>query len=165
LLGTALRYGLPLLALTAVTAGFLRAPRYRPLGRWTQRGLAVVAALPLLASGTVHLLRPAVMVPLLPPWVPGRTLLIMATALPELAGAVGLFLAKTRRPAAAWLAVFMIVIFPANVYVAGQTVNGLSMPGVPVRAAMQAVYILLLLIVGYGWPVYTVARPDRLEGG
>ena len=46
----------------------------------------------------------------------------------------------------------MIAIFPANVYSANQNVGGLHMPSVPVRLAMQVVYVLLLLIAGWGIP-------------
>jgi hypothetical protein len=44
----------------------------------------------------------------------------------------------------------MIAIFPANVNAAGEVVGGLHMPSVPVRLAMQVVYILLLLMAGWG---------------
>ncbi len=46
----------------------------------------------------------------------------------------------------------MIAIFPANVYGANQTVGGLHMPSVPVRLSMQVIYIVLLLIAGWGIP-------------
>jgi uncharacterized membrane protein len=147
------RYAAPLASLTLGTAGFLRARGYRPLGKRTQPGLATLAALPLFASGTMHLVRPEVFVPLLPEWVPGRVLLIVVAGLPELVGGCALFFPATRRWAAAGLAAFMILIFPANVYVAGETVSGLQMPGVTVRTAMQAAYILLLLVVGNGVPI------------
>ena len=114
--------------------------------------MAALAALPLLGSGMLHLLAPANFVPLLPPWLPDRRLIIVLTGLPELAGAVDLFVPRTQRAAGFWLALFMIVIFPANIYIAGQRVGPLQMPGVPVRAAMQAAYMLLLLVAGYGLP-------------
>jgi hypothetical protein len=38
------------------------------------------------------------------------------------------------------------------VYAANQTVGGLDMPSVPVRLAMQVVYIVLLLMAGWGVP-------------
>jgi uncharacterized membrane protein len=68
----------------------------------------------------------------------------------ELAGAVGLLLPQFTRTASLCLVGLMIAIFPANVYAAGQVVGGLPMPSVPVRLAMQVVYILLLLIAGWG---------------
>ena len=73
----------------------------------------------------------------------------------ELAGAVGLLLPAFTRLASACLAVLMIVIFPANVYAAGQSVGGLHMPSVPVRLAMQIIYIVLLLTAGWGLPKRT----------
>jgi uncharacterized membrane protein len=135
-----LRYAVPLLALCGVTLLLLRARRYRPLDGRVRVALTAVAAAPLVASATVHLLRPSLMVALLPPWLPERTWLIMATGLPELAGALGLFFAATRRPAATWLSVMMIAIFPANIYVAGQRVGGLAMPGVPVAGVRLVPY-------------------------
>jgi hypothetical protein len=38
------------------------------------------------------------------------------------------------------------------VYAAGQYVGGLHMPSVPVRLAMQIIYIALLLMAGWGLP-------------
>ena len=42
--------------------------------------------------------------------------------------------------------------FPRYVYAAGQSVGGLHMPSVPVRLAMQIIYIVLLLTAGWGLP-------------
>lgn len=46
----------------------------------------------------------------------------------------------------------MIAVFPANVYAANQTVDGLHMPSVPVRLTMQVIYIILVLVAGWGIP-------------
>jgi uncharacterized membrane protein len=46
----------------------------------------------------------------------------------------------------------MVAIVPANIYSAGQLVDGFQFPGVPVRTAMQIVYIVLVLLAGYGFP-------------
>ncbi|HEY0785875.1 MAG TPA: hypothetical protein VGD62_08375 [Acidobacteriaceae bacterium] len=163
MLRISLRYALPLLALGFLTLGFLRRRRFAPLGSRSQLALTVVAALPLVVSGTLHLLRPAAFLPLLPPWVPRPALVIVLTGLPELAGAAGLFFPAIRRSAAASLAVFMIAVFPANIYVAGQRVHGLSMPGIPARIALQAAYILLLLTVGYGVPRLDSGLPSTTD--
>lgn len=144
-----LRYALPMLALTAVGVALLWPRRRRPLGPKVVTALRVAAAAPLVASGALHLLRPEVYVPLLPPPFPQSKALIVGTGVPELLGAVGLFVPQTRRAAAAALVVFLIAIFPANVYVAGQTVSGLPMPDVPIRTAMQAAY--MALVVAAGW--------------
>ena len=152
------RYAVPLLSLSAVAAGFLLLRRFRPGCFVPIRGkmdaaVRAVAVLPLVASGTLHLVRPQVFLSLLPPPLPRQAWVIVLTGLPELAGAAGLLVPGTRRAASVCLAIFMVAIFPANVYVAGQTIGGLPMPTVPVRTAMQAAYILLLLCVGWGVPV------------
>ena len=147
------RYVVPLAAFSTLTATFFVTRRFRPLSSRVALGLRVAAAAPLVASGALHLLHPQAFVSLLPPPLPQQSWLIIVTGVPELLGAAGLFFAPTRRAAGLCLALFMVAIFPANVYVAGRTVAGLAMPGVPVRAAMQAGYIVLLLVAGWGVPV------------
>lgn len=135
-----------------VAAFFLWARRgLSPFG-WLQWALRVIAALPLLASGALHFTRTALMATIIPPSFPGRPQLVLLTGVLEFAGVLGLLLPAFARAASVCLAVFMIAIFPANVYAAGQTVGGLHMPSVSVRLAMQVVYILLLLIGGWGVP-------------
>jgi len=46
----------------------------------------------------------------------------------------------------------MVAIFPANIYRAGQMVEGMRFPTVPVRLTAQIIYILLVLLAGYGMP-------------
>jgi uncharacterized membrane protein len=138
--------------IATVAAFFVWGQRGLSSFSWTQGVLRVVAALPLLASGVLHFTRTALMASIIPPFFPYRPQLVLLTGVFEFAGAVGLLLPAFTRAASACLAVFMIAIFPANVYAAGQTVGGLHMPSVPVRLAMQVVYILLLLIAGWGIP-------------
>ena len=139
--------------LMATVAGFvLGARRGLSAFGWLQWVLRVLAALPLLASGVLHFTRTALMASMIPPVFPDHPRLVLLTGVFELAGAVGLLLPPFTRAASASLAVLMIVIFPANVVVAGQTIGGLHMPSVPVRLAMQVVYILLLLVAGWGIP-------------
>jgi uncharacterized membrane protein len=102
-------------------------------------------------------------VALLPPPFPRQAWLIVLTGLPELLGAAGLWLPRTRKTASVCLAVFLIAIFPANIYVAGQTVAGLPMPRIPTRLAMQAAYILLVLIAGWGVPFLGTHKPSAAD--
>jgi uncharacterized membrane protein len=127
---------------------------------WMQWALRVAVALPLLVSGIAHFTRTALVMTLIPPFFPYRPQLVLVSGAMELAGALGLLLPAFTRTASACLAVLMIAIFPANVYAANQNVGGLHMPSVPVRLAMQVVYILLLLIAGWGVP-----RRTRGSGG
>lgn len=114
--------------------------------------LRVVVALPLLISGPLHFVRTPLMAAIIPPFFPYRPQLVLISGVLEIAGGVGLLLPAFTRAASACVAVLMIAIFPANVYAANQFVGGLHMPSVPVRTAMQVVYIVLLLMAGWGIP-------------
>jgi len=115
--------------------------------------LRFVVALPLLISAVLlHFLRTDITASIIPPLFPVRHYLVLLTGIFEIAGAVGLFVPSLRRPAALWIAIMMIAIFPANIYAAGKVVGGMRMPGVPVRLAMQIVFIALVLLAGYGLP-------------
>lgn len=140
-------------------------------GRYAEFGvaqvlLAVMVALPLLGSAILlHFLHKNEATAMLPPGVPETGFLVLFSGAVEILGAVGLFVSAARRSAALWLAIMMVMIFPVNVYVAGQTFVGLRMPAVPVRLAAQAVYIWMILLAGYGIPGrrskrYRETRPD-----
>ncbi len=146
-------YLLCMLQLAAVIAAFFGIARgFRCFGI-PQRLLGVVVALPLVISGMAHLWMPAAMAQAIPPMFPARTLLVILSGLAELAGAAGLLLPAWRQRAALAVALLMVAVFPVNIYVAGRTMLGLHMPSVSVRLAMQVVYILLVLLAGWGWPV------------
>ncbi len=124
--------------------------RLRPLRPKPAGALRIIAVLPLIASGALHVLRPSVYLPLIPPPFPRAPWFVVLTGIPELLGAAGLLVPATRKAAAVCLAVYLVAIFPANIHVAGQTVGGLRMPSVPVRTALQAAYMLLVLLAGFG---------------
>lgn len=120
---------------------------------WAQVVLRVIVAIPLVASGVfLHFLRIGATADIIPPIFPARNFLVVLTGVLELAGAVGLFVPRWRRPAAFWTAVMMVAIFPANIYPAGQVVHGMFFPRVPARLTAQIIYILLVLLSGYGVP-------------
>lgn len=122
-----------------------------PFG-WMQWILRVLVALPLLASGLGHFTRTALFAAIVPPFFPFPSQLVLLSGALELAGAIGLLLPAFARTASACLALLMIAIFPANVYAANQVVGGMHMPSVPVRTALQVIYIVLLLTAGWGIP-------------
>jgi len=97
----------------------------------------------------------------IPSIFPAQDFLVVLTGVLEIAGAVGLFVSRWRRPAAFWTAVMMVAIFPANVYRAGQMVHGMRFPAVPVRLTAQIIYILLLLLAGYGMPKFWQAKMHK----
>jgi uncharacterized membrane protein len=141
-----------LILIVTVAAYFLWGRRGLFRFGWMQWALRVVVALPLVVSGIAHFTRTALFATIIPPFFPYRPQLVLVSGAIELAGALGLLLPAFTRTASACLAVFMIAIFPANVYAANQNIGGLHMPSVPVRTAMQVIYVLLLLIAGWGVP-------------
>jgi uncharacterized membrane protein len=147
-------YAIPILVLVLTIAVFFGLAR----GRFANFGipqllLRILVALPLLFSGiALHFLRPAMVASMIPPIFPARYFLAVFTGILEIAGAIGLFVPRIRRPAALWTAWMMVAIIPANIYVAGKTIAGNPMPSIPIRTAMQVVYIVLVLLAGYGIP-------------
>jgi len=115
--------------------------------------LRVLVALPLLISGVLlHFFRASLTASIIPALFPARLFLAVLTGVFEVAGAIGLFVPRFRRSAALWIAIMMVAVFPANIHSAGQVINGFKFPSVPVRLAMQIVYIILVLLAGCGLP-------------
>jgi uncharacterized membrane protein len=147
-------YVIPILLLIFTILGFfgLGQGDYTTFGT-PQVLLRIMVALPLLISAILlHFLRTDITASIIPPSIPARHFLVLLTGICEIAGALGLFVPSLRHAAAFWIAIMMIAVFPANVYAAGKVVGGLPMPGVPLRTAMQMVYIALVLLAGYGLP-------------
>src|SRR4051795_9433346 len=70
------------------------------------------------ASGTVHLVKPEVYLPLMPSWVPAHREVILGSGVAELACAAGLAVPATRR-AAGWASVLLLLgVYPGNVKMA-----------------------------------------------
>jgi len=149
-----MNYAIPILLLTLTIVAFfgIACGRYADFGilQIVLRGLA---ALPLLVSGILlHFFRASAIASIIPPIFPAHLFLAVITGVFEIAGAVGLFIPRFRQAAALWISIMMVAIVPANIYVAGRTIDGLPMPSVAVRGAMQFVYIVLVLLAGYGIP-------------
>jgi uncharacterized membrane protein len=127
-------------------------------GRYSDFGvvqwlLRILVALPLLLSAVVlHFFKRNEATSMMPPVFPATEFLVIFTGVLEILGAIGLFLSRTRRSAALCIAILMVLVFPANIWVAGQTYDGMQMPSVPVRLTMQVVYIWMVLLAGYGLP-------------
>lgn len=149
-----MNYAVPMLLLIGVIAVFfgLGGGDYAGFGTM-QFVVRIVVALPLLVSAILlHFFRTDLTASIIPPAFPARHSLVLLTGALEIAGAVGLFVPGVRQPAALCISLMMVAVFPANVYAAGKVVGGLPMPSVPVRTAMQIVFIVLVLLAGYGVP-------------
>ena len=68
-----------------------------------------------IAVGVVHLARPGWFAPLMPAWLPMPGLVLTLTGIAEIAGAVGLFVARARALAGVMLALYAVCVYPANI--------------------------------------------------
>jgi uncharacterized membrane protein len=70
------------------------------------------------ASGTIHLVKPEVYLPLMPSWVPAHREVILGSGVAELACAAGLSVPATRRAAGWASALLLLGVYPGNVKMA-----------------------------------------------
>jgi len=66
-------------------------------------------------AGVIHLAKPALFLSVMPAWVLHPEAVITITGVAELAGAIGLFVGRTRRLAGAMLALYAVCVYPANI--------------------------------------------------
>lgn len=83
--------------------------RFRPALRW-------LLALAYGYAGYLHLARPAPFLAITPPWVPAPGLIVTATGVAEIAGAIGLMIPWTRKAAGWGLALYALCVWPANLH-------------------------------------------------
>ncbi|MDP1544368.1 MAG: DoxX family protein [Polycyclovorans sp.] len=67
-------------------------------------------------AGYLHLVRPAPFLAITPPWVPQPELVIAATGIAEILGAVGLMIPRVRKAAGWGLALYALCVWPANIH-------------------------------------------------
>ena len=126
------------------------------LARWssTARRLRPVAprlglACVFLVTGISHFTRTDELAAMLPPDFPERARIVHATGVLELAGAIGLLVPRCSRVAAAALIVFLIAVFPANIWAAfHRTGPGIHVAG-PIYLLVRGPFQLLL--IAWAW--------------
>ena len=86
---------------------------------------------------------------MVPPVIPLAGVLVSATGVLEILGAVGLLVPATIRPAAVCLAILLIALFPANIRAAREhlTILGRPAPGLLLRGVIQVIFISALIVV------------------
>jgi uncharacterized membrane protein len=101
----------------------------------------------MVVAGFLHFVEPTPFLQHLPPWVPERELLVAVSGVAELAFGLGLLAPPPwRRTAGVLLALFLVAVFPANLYVA---VTGVQVDGQPgglypwLRLLLQPVLVWL----------------------
>jgi len=87
------------------------------------------------------------LVRMVPPAFPRAGAIVTITGLLEILGAVGMLFPVTARAAAICLAILLVAMFPANIRAARErlTIMGRPAASVPVRGAMQLIFISALL--------------------
>lgn len=121
-------------------------------------------------AGVLHIAIPKPFLSITPSWVPCAPDVILVTGLCEIAGAIGLLSPALRRHAGVALALYAVLVFPANVK---HAIDSLSAPAVSpwqwlyhvVRLPMQPLLVWLAVFAGdvVSWPFRTTARsvPSR----
>ncbi|WP_067475215.1 DoxX family protein [Actinomadura hibisca] len=134
---------------------------------WRVSGAHALAAM-LVCTGTAHFMPDSVtvmpshadMTAMVPPFVPFPDLMVYATGVLELLGALGLVRTATRPVAGIGLVVLFVVMFPANVYAAIEDVPLNGDPATPLwfRIPEQLVFIAVAL-----WCARSDGRADQEE--
>src|SRR5262249_21481193 len=122
-----------------------------PLGWWTALRIALTAMFLLTASAHWGKRR-ADLIRMVPAAFPRPDLLVTITGACEIAGAAGLIIPALATAAATSLALLLIAIFPANIRAAreGIAIAGRPPTPLPVRAAIQVIFLLALIAVAIG---------------
>lgn len=108
-----------------------------------------------LAAGVAHLRFPGPFVQITPGWVPAPELVVAATGVAEILGAVALmFVLPLRRAAAIALAAYAVCVYPANVKHAMEGIGAQDWRYHAPRLAFQPVFVWWALFAGgvIDWP-------------
>jgi len=115
-----------------------------------------------LFAGTLHLRDPELFLPVMPPWIPFHLVCIQISGLFELLGGLGLLLgllipARAVQVLTGWgLALLLLAVFPANIYMALAHVKIHGFPSQPwigwARLPLQPLLIVAVLWVTRVWP-------------
>ncbi len=118
--------------------------------------LLLLAAFFILA-GINHFLNLAFYVAMMPPYLPAHVPLVYLSGLLETIGGIAVLFAQTRKWAGYGLIALMIVVFPANIYMAMN-------PSLFVESgSVWALYLRLpLQVVIIGW-IYWTTKPDLIS--
>ena len=116
---------------------------------WSLRG---GLALMFLLTASAHWgKRRADLVAMVPSVFPRPDLMVSATGVLEILGAVGLLIPAVATVASASLAMLLIALFPANIRAArqGLTIGGRPATALPLRTLLQLVFLAALLVAGF----------------
>ena len=114
-----------------------------------QRIAVVVAAVFYIVAGSLHFIKPAPYLRIMPPYIPWHAAMVRISGAFEILGGLGLLVPVTRRAAAWGLVAVLIAVFPANIYMAVHPVEAGAAGIAPVlrwgRLPLQGLLIWWLL--------------------
>ena len=115
----------------------------------TQKVFVFLAAAFYVFAGVQHFRDPQFYLKIVPPKLPWREAAVYLSGVAEIAGGVGLLVPALRRAAAWGLVALLIVVFPANIYMAIYNIQATSWAVPPVllwlRLPLQVLLIWWLL--------------------
>jgi uncharacterized membrane protein len=88
-----------------------------------QRVCIALAAAGFVIAGSLHLIKPEPYVKIMPPYLPWHSQLVALSGFFEILGGLGLFIPQLRRAAGWSLVVLLVAVFPANVYMATNSLD------------------------------------------
>jgi uncharacterized membrane protein len=97
-------------------------PQRHLRGHWPVISL-LIAAIFYVAAVTLHFIKPEPYLKLMPPYVPWHEAMVQLSGAAEIVGGMGLLFGPTRRAAAWGLVALLVVVFPANLYMATNPVE------------------------------------------
>ncbi|HEX9930195.1 MAG TPA: DoxX family membrane protein [Pyrinomonadaceae bacterium] len=114
----------------------------------------IATGLTFVFTGTTHFLMPSKFMEMMPPFIPAPLLMIYASGFFEILGGIGLIVPATKRTAAYGLAALLIIVFPANVYVA---VSNVQLGGFMNYSFYQWLRLPLQIVL-IGWVLWCVSK-------
>jgi uncharacterized membrane protein len=138
--------------LSALAAGLRPA---RPMS--VQRRGQISLGLLFLFTGLGHFVETDKMIGMLPSVVPGRRTIVLASGIAEWLLAFGLLMSRTARIAGISALVFLVAVFPGNIYAAVNRVDIGGHGAGPAYLLVRGPFQLLLL----WWAYWFAVRPER----
>ena len=109
-----------------------------------------------LVAGSLHFFLPAAYLKIVPPSLPAHLAIVYVSGAAEIAGGLGILIPQTRRAAAWGLVIFLIVVMPANIWMAQHPER---YPGI----ALWAIWLRLPLQLPLIWWAWRYTRPPELQ--
>jgi uncharacterized membrane protein len=119
-----------------------------------KRPLLAVMSLLYIGAGVTHFLNPKVFTEIVPPQLPQPLALVYLSGVAEIVLGIGVLFKRTRRLSAWGLIALLLAVFPANIYMATNTVLPDSVPDGSrglARIALWARLPLQGVLVAWAW--------------